>query len=149
MLKNKKCCRVLNGYLKQSKKEGSMSKVHWSILVLTLTISSLFWGFIIWFSYARFIFATGNTGVGMIFAVFLGIIVSAIHALFMSVIENLRNRFVRITTSSHSFEIFEYLMLTFSCGWMGVVYDLFMFGIWIIRKFFRQAGESFDHLMGQ
>ena len=123
-----------------------MRKVFWFILAFVLTISSCFWGSIIWFSCIQFIF-TENISIGMIFAVWMGILVSIINALCMATIKNIYDRHgSRITISSHSFEIFEYLMLIFFCEWVGIIYDVFMFGILKIRKSFLKASETCGHL---
>ena len=124
-----------------------MRKVFWFILAFVLTISSWFWGSIIWFSCIQFIFME-NISAGMILAVWMGILTGILHALCMVAIEIKYGPPVCLVESSHSFEIFEYLMLLFLCGWMGTIYDVLIFGILEIRKFFRQAGEDLDHLMG-
>ena len=124
------------------------TKLFLPVFTLALAVSACFWGAVIWFSFLQFL-SMKSIEDGMIIAVAMGLLASMFHS----------NRIVDIEMAEygievdpeklpHSFEIFELLMFRFCVGWVGVLYDMFMLTIMAIRKFFHQAGETWDHLMG-
>ena len=118
-------------------------KAWWLVFSLTITISTWFWGSIVWFFFLQFFF-TENISDGITLATFLGMLASIIHGGNMAGTKT-EKEYIFSTSAEkfpHSFEAFELLMLMLCVGWVGAIYDVIISTILEIRNFFRQASET-------